>query len=113
MKAARLKEQIENGEYRVDPAAVAEAILRRIGGVEAVRDHGLGAALGREAQRPGANPAQNECSYPASSESASRKTTPGGPSATAPIHVTFRGAPGGRAFSNIAAVRAGMQTQSS
>jgi hypothetical protein len=60
MTADSLKEQIENGEYRVDPGAVAEAILRR---------------------------AQNVCSYPASGPWASRNTTPAGPSTTDPITV--------------------------
>jgi hypothetical protein len=60
MDPAMLKQLIDTGEYRVDPAAVAEALLRRV---------------------------QNECSYPASGPSASRKTTPGGPSSADPIQV--------------------------
>ena len=57
-----LKEQIESGEYRVNPTAVADAMLRRL---------------------------QNECWYPASGPSASRNVTPGGPSQTEPIQVTL------------------------
>jgi Anti-sigma-28 factor, FlgM len=30
-KMAGIKEQIERGQYRVDPGAVADAILRRLG----------------------------------------------------------------------------------
>jgi Anti-sigma-28 factor, FlgM len=111
MNTARLKEQIDNGEYRVAPTAVADALLRRLGGVEEVRELGFGAALEREANR--ARPAQNECSYPASSERASRKTTPGRPSTTVPIHVRSRRSHADCAFASIAAVPAGMQMQSS
>jgi hypothetical protein len=57
-----LKQQIERGEYRVNPTAVAEAMIRF---------------------------AQNECSYPASDPSASANTTPGDPWSTDPIQVTF------------------------
>lgn len=31
-KVARLREQLQRGEYAVDPAAVADAILRRLHG---------------------------------------------------------------------------------
>jgi hypothetical protein len=97
MNAAQLKQQIENGEYQVDPVAVADAMLRRLRGL--------------------AEPsAQNECSYPDSSPSASASanTTPGGPSTTKPTHV--RSVPrlrGPRALSSIAAVRAGTQAHNS
>jgi LPXTG-site transpeptidase (sortase) family protein len=111
MNAARLKEQIEKGEYRVDSTAVADALLRRLGGVQAVHEVGFGAALEREANRP--KPAQNECSYPASSERASRKTTPGGPSTTSPIQVRSSRSRAACAFTSIAALAAGTQTHSS
>ena len=62
MEPGTLKEQIEKGEYRVDPTAVADAILRRI---------------------------QNECSYPASDPSASMNATPARPSTTDPIQVAL------------------------
>ena len=68
MNAAELKQQIENGEYQVDPVAVADAMLRRLRGL------------------PERN-AQKECSNPDSSPSASVNTTPGGPSTTKPTHV--------------------------
>jgi hypothetical protein len=99
MNAAELKQQIEKGEYQVDPVAVADAMLRRLREREEQREQGF---------------AQNECSYPDSSPSASVNTTPGGPSTTKPTHV--RSVPrlrGPRAISSIAAVRAGTQAHSS
>jgi len=60
MEPATLKEQIEKGEYRVDPTAVADALLSRL---------------------------QNTCSYPASGPPESVNTTPAGPSTTEPIQV--------------------------
>lgn len=36
-KMAEIKEQIRQGEYRVDPRAVADAIVRRLGALAAVR----------------------------------------------------------------------------
>ncbi len=95
MNAAELKQQIEKGEYQVDPVAVADAMLRRLRGVAA-------------------SVAQNECSYPESSPSASTKATPGSPSTTKPTHVSS--APrlrGPRAFSSFSALRAGTQAHSS
>jgi len=62
MDPATLKDQIQKGEYEVDPTAVADALLRRL---------------------------QNECSYPASGPSASTNATPGGPSTTDPIQLTL------------------------
>ena len=61
MDPAMLKQQIDSGEYRVDPRAVADAILRRV--------------------------TQNECSYPDNGRSASRNATSGAPSTTDPIQV--------------------------
>ena len=71
-----LKQQIERGEYRVNPKAVADAMLRRI---------------------------QSECWYPVSGSSTSTNATPGGPSTTEPIQVTVLrlfGPPGGRQAHN-------------
>ena len=93
MNPATLKEQIEKGEYQVDPVAVADAMLRRL--------HALPEA-------------QKECSYPRSEPSASVKTTSPEPSMTEPIHVSrsprHRGP---RAFSSIFAFRAGTHAHSS
>lgn len=65
-RLSMLSAQIARGEYSVDPHLVADAILRRVFVVA-------------EAQ-----PDQSECSYPASSPSASAKTTPAGPSTMEP-----------------------------
>jgi hypothetical protein len=95
MNAAKLKEQIEKGEYEVDPVAVADAMLRRLRGLA----------------QPGA---QNECSNPESSPSASTNATPGSPSTTKPTHVRSASRlRGPRAFSRIAAARPGTQAHSS
>jgi hypothetical protein len=56
MEPAVLKQQIEKGEYQVDPKAVADAMLRRLWFF-----------------------AQNECWYPTNGSSASGNTTPGAP----------------------------------
>jgi hypothetical protein len=60
-KMAGIKQQIERGEYRVDPRAVAEAILRRLGERWALPD------------------GYSACSYPSNSASAPPKRTPLGP----------------------------------
>jgi hypothetical protein len=75
-RVAEIRRLVELGQYRIDPHAVAEAMIRW-----AERD--IDTVAGREF---GARP-QNECSYPASSPAASLKVTPAGPSTTAPIHV--------------------------
>jgi Anti-sigma-28 factor, FlgM len=91
MNPAALKEQIEKGEYKVDPTAVADAMLRRL---QAVRE------------------VQKECSYPDSEPPASVNMTPPEPSTTEPIHVRrvprFR-----RPLSSIFAFRAGTHAHSS
>src|SRR3981081_3920096 len=71
MRLAALRGRIQRGEYQVEPLAVADAILRRW---QLLAD---------------ADP-QKECSYPDNEESsgASRKATPGGPSATRPTQVS-------------------------
>jgi hypothetical protein len=52
-KMAGIKEQIEHGQYQVDPGAVADAILRR---------------LGQSRPLLGGPSAYNKCSYPDSSD---------------------------------------------
>jgi hypothetical protein len=54
-KVTALREQIQSGDYRVDPHAVADAILRRL-----LSGGSLGAPAGW---------AQNPCSYPDSARS--------------------------------------------
>ena len=63
-----LRAQIAQGDYRVDPYAIADAILRRV----------------RMVTTDDA-PDQKECSYPASFPLTSPKSKPGGPSMTHPI----------------------------
>jgi Anti-sigma-28 factor, FlgM len=71
-RKAMLRAQIAQGDYRIDPHAVADAILRRV--------HMTGFDERRIDQK--------ECSYPVRLPSASPKDTPGGPSMTHPIHVS-------------------------
>ena len=83
-KMGELKQQIEAGEYRVDPTAVADAIVRRL------RDAAGGhTAVVRRNDRPERRRGngQNACSYPTSSPEPSVKTTPAGPSTTDPMKV--------------------------
>ena len=67
-----IKKLVQDDRYRIDPYAVADAILRRVRMGEAG-----GMLFG----------AQNWCSNPDSSESASTKQTPGSPSTTDPIQI--------------------------
>jgi hypothetical protein len=74
-----IKQRVETGQYHVDTYLVADAIINRMVGALA-----LPASLLHS---------QNECSKPASSSSASRNDTPGGPSTTDPIQVSPTFAP--------------------
>jgi hypothetical protein len=99
-KMVGIKEQIERGNYRVDPAAVADAILRRMRGLE----------------HPGGRPrgAQNRCSYPDScSSSPSTKLTPRAPGTTDPIQVRPNFPPSMYAITPGPSAAAGMHTHSS
>jgi len=63
-----IRDQIERGEYHVDAAAVADAIMRRL------------------RELADARPApQNECSYPDSGPSESTNATPGSPCTADPM----------------------------
>jgi anti-sigma-28 factor FlgM len=75
-KLAEIKRQIESGQYRVDPYAVADAMIRWC---QLDID-----SAGRRVPRARA---QNECSKPARSSAASVKTASAGPSTTVPIKV--------------------------
>jgi anti-sigma-28 factor FlgM len=68
-RLAMLRTQIAQGDYRVDPRAVADAILRRMR-LDTIDD---------------ARSDQKECSYPVSLPSTPPKAKPGGPSMTQPI----------------------------
>jgi Anti-sigma-28 factor, FlgM len=75
-KVTEIKRQIESGQYRVDPYAIADAMIRWCQlEIE---------SAGRRVPRARA---QNECSKPERSPAASVKTTPEGPSTTVPIQV--------------------------
>jgi hypothetical protein len=78
-RLADIKRRIERGEYRVDPKAVADAILQRA----------RARAAASSARAPDQE-RQNECSYPDRDPEASLKVTPWGPSLTRPTHVSRR-----------------------
>jgi hypothetical protein len=67
-KMHSIKTQVQQGDYRVDPPAVADAIISRF-------------LMGTTRPR-GGFASQNECSNPDSGSSASTNTAPGGPSVT-------------------------------
>lgn len=106
-KMAQLKQLVQDGAYVVDANAVAGAILRRVYGLEPVREH---EATGE----PDLGEGQITCSYPASAVPASLNTTPPGPSITLPIQLRLRlGARVASSFSMLARALAGTHTQSS
>jgi hypothetical protein len=75
-KVTEIKRQIESGQYRVDPYAIADAMIRWCQlEIE---------SAGRRVPRARA---QNECSKPESSPAASVNSTPEGPSTTVPINL--------------------------
>ena len=71
-RVVRIRQLLDRGQYRIDPYAIADAIMRWAG-------------LAPELERPPF--AQNECSKPASGPSAPANTTSAGPSTTDPIQV--------------------------
>lgn len=79
----RLRQQIEQGAYRVDPQIVAEALLARLRDAQDLEIEEF------EAGWRGGEPHQNECSYPRSSRrSESAKRAVGVPARTRPIQVS-------------------------
>ena len=78
-KLRSIKTQVEQGEYRVEPLVIADAMIRWFSAPDRRRGE-------RGPYRPGGG-AQNECSKPDSGCSVSRKTTSAGPSTTEPIQV--------------------------
>lgn len=84
-KVAEIKEQLEQGEYRVDPDVVADAVLRRLRELATAR---------RERVSPGDRAwaaeleGQIKCSYPDSPLSASVNVTPGDPGRTRPTKLS-------------------------
>ena len=73
-KVTEIKRQIESGEYRVDPYAIADAMIRWC----QLETESAGRRVPRART-------QNECSKPERSPAASVKMTPHGPSTTVPI----------------------------
>ena len=71
-KMRTIKQLVQDDRYRVDPYAVADAIIRRV----RLREGG--------GMPPGA---QNSCSKPNNSSPPSTKQTPGSPATTDPIQV--------------------------
>jgi hypothetical protein len=80
-KMDSIKTQVETGQYRVDPHAIADAIIGWFSAPQRRPRRGRGA--------------QNECSKPDNGSSASVNATPGGPSTTDPIQAKplFGGGP--------------------
>src|SRR6266567_3531573 len=86
---SELRERISRGEYQIDPLAIADAILDRLGQL-------------------------SECSYPESGRSASVKETPGSPATTRPTQLSPAPlAQLSAAASAAARALGGMQAQSS
>jgi hypothetical protein len=83
-KVAEIKNKVAQGEYRVDPREVADAVLRRVRELAAARRERVRAD---ERQLAARYAPQIECSYPESRPSASGNVTLGGPSSTRPIQV--------------------------
>ena len=83
-KMGELKQQIEAGEYRVDPTAVADAIVRRLREPATRRSPAVRRSDRPERRRGNG---QTACSYPPSSTGPSVKTPPAGPSTTEPMKV--------------------------
>lgn len=110
-KLARLRELVERGEYAIDPDAVADAVLKRLRLLSALR-----AEIERTLQRSRPYLVQNECSYPESGPEMPGEPTNASPlpSVTRPIHV-IRPARSFVATAASIALRAaaGAQTQSS
>ena len=96
MRLTDLKRRVASGEYRVEPYAVADAIIRRL--------------CDSTDEQAAEDPVQNECSNPVSGTSVppSRKITSGGPSRTRPTKVR----PEGR-LGIVPVAPAGMHAQSS
>ena len=75
-KVNLIKQQLESGQYRIDPYAIADAMIRW---AELELE-----SAGRRIPRARS---QSACSKPESSCGASVKTAPGGPSQTVPIRL--------------------------
>jgi hypothetical protein len=107
-KVAELKDQLQRGDYTVDPDAVADAILRRLRDLVAFR-----VELVDDAESSSSPPFQSRCSYPVSGADLSAKLTPE-PRIARPIQVIrAAGEALVSAASSVARAGGGAQTQSS
>lgn len=120
-KLADLKDRLDNGDYAIDPHAVADAILRRSRDMALLRAE-LGSTPSSRDRRGGPTglaggtspTAQSVCSYPSRGLAASWKLTPGEPWMTRPIHVIRAfGSALATAASNTARALGGAQAHSS
>ena len=93
MRLVDLRQRIDTGDYRVEPEAVADAIIQRLRQWTAARS---------------AKSDQSECSYPDTGSVASTNTTSGEPATTRPTQLR----PDGR-MASISLASAGMQTHNS
>jgi anti-sigma-28 factor FlgM len=84
-KVAEIKEQVAQGEYRVDSREVADAVLRRLRELAAARRERVRAQERRLAARLAP---QVECSYPDSPSGPSVNLALGSPSVTRPTQLT-------------------------
>lgn len=90
-KLAVIRDQVMQGSYVIEPQAVADALLRRLGELSRARREYVA-----ESERgwAAAHAPQSTCSYPRSS-GPSMNLAAGGPSLSSPIQAIF-GAPGSR-----------------
>jgi hypothetical protein len=75
-KVTEIKRQLESGQYRIDPYAIADAMIRWA-------EQDLDALVRRVPRAQ----AQKACSNPERSRGASVKTAPGAPSRTVPTRL--------------------------
>lgn len=83
-KVADMRDQIRQGDYQVEPQAVADAILRHLHELALARQEHVGTD---ERAWLRARDLHTECSYPESEPVASGNTTPGVPATTRPMTV--------------------------
>lgn len=85
-KVPEIKHMLETGQYRINPHATAEALMRRIGMWPLEFDANPSASMPGAARAPDPE-SQSECSYPDRFRLLSRNSIPAGPSVTEPIRV--------------------------
>ena len=83
-KVADMREQINQADYRVEPQAVADALLRHLRELAAARSEHV---TPDERAWARAHEVQAECSYPERGPLAPQNATPGRPATTRPTTV--------------------------